>query len=86
MEINKKILNFNEKTDLNVILVHHYFIRAFIGMGIDCKEGTVRELEKEIGISVNKIRMAIDKLEEVGIIEVVKGGQRKSNTYKYIEF
>ena len=43
MEINKKILNFNEKTDLNVILVHHYFIRAVIGMGIDFKEVTVRE-------------------------------------------
>ena len=86
MEINKKILNFNEKVDLNVILVHHYFIRSFIGTGIDCKEVTVRELEKEIGISVNKIRLAIDRLEEAGIIEVIKGGQRKPSTYKYIEY
>ena len=55
-----------------------------LNKNIESIEITVRELEKEIGISVNKIREAIDKLEEAGIIEIVKGGHRKPNTYRYI--
>lgn len=79
MNINRKILDFNIKTDLNVILVHHYF--ATVGE----ETITVRQLEREIGISIQKIRTSIDKLEEAGIIEVVKGGHKIPNTYKYIE-
>ena len=71
MEINKKILNFDAKTELNVILVHHYFLREFKRIGVNSKSITFRELEKEIGISVQKIRTALDKLEEAGIIEVI---------------
>ena len=85
MDINKNILNFNTKTELNVILVHHYFIREFKRIGVNHKSITFRELEKEIGISVQKIRTAIDKLEEAGIIEVVKGAHKTPNTYRYIE-
>ncbi len=84
MDINNKILNFNGKTDANVVLVHHYFIREFKRIGADSKTITFRELEKEIGISVQKIRTAIDKLEKAGIIETLKGGARTSNTYRYI--
>ena len=86
MEINKKILNFNAKTELNVILVHHYFLREFKRIGVNSKTITFRELEKEIGISVQKIRTALDKLEEAGIIEVIKGVHKTPNTYKYIEY
>lgn len=88
MKINGKILDFDIKNDLNVVIVHHYFAREFKKLEYwenDKIEITVRELEKRIGLSVNKIRLALDKLEEAGIIEVVKGGQRKPNTYKYIE-
>ena len=85
MDINKKILNFNAKTELNVILVHHYFLREFKRIGVNSKSITFRELEKEIGISVQKIRTALDKLEEAGIIEVVKGTHKTPITYRYIE-
>lgn len=84
MDINNKILNFNGKSDANVVLVHHYFIREFNRIGGDSKSITFRELEKEIGISIQKIRTAIDKLEEAGIIETSKGGARTSNVYRYI--
>lgn len=84
MDINNKILSFNVKTDANVILVHHFFIKEFRRIGENSKSITFRELEKEIGISIQKIRTAIDKLEEAGIIETSKGGARTSNVYRYI--
>lgn len=84
MDINKNILKFNVKKEMNVVLVHHYIVKEILNKNIESIEITVRELEKEIGISVNKIREAIDKLEEAGIIEIVKGGHRKPNTYRYI--
>ena len=84
MDINKKILNFNTKLDANVILVHHYFVKELNRIGGDSKSITFRELEKEIGISIQKIRTSIDKLEEAGIIETLKGGARTSNVYRYI--
>ena len=67
MTINTKILDFNIKNDLNVILLHHYFATV--------REETItlRQLERKIGMSIQKIRTALDKLEEAGIIEVVKG-------------
>lgn len=87
MKINNKILDFNEKYDLNVVIVHHYFIREFARLkdwGFDEIEITLRELEKKIGLSIRQIRSAIDKLEEAKIIEVRKGGGKKPNIYKYI--
>ena len=84
MDINNKILDFNGKTDANVVLVHHYFIREFNRIGESSITISFRELEKEIGISIQKIRTSIDKLEEVGIIETLKGGARTSNVYRYI--
>ena len=79
MNINTKILDFNIKNDLNVILLHHYFATV--------REETItlRQLERKTGISIQKIRTALDKLEEVGIIEVVKGTHKTPNTYRYIE-
>ena len=69
-----------------MILVHHYFLREFKRIGVNSKTITFRELEKEIGISVQKIRTALDKLEEAGIIEVIKGVHKTPNTYRYIEY
>ena len=60
MDINKKILNFNAKTELNVILVHHYFLREFKRIGVNSKSITFRELEKEIGKLIKK-GQAMDK-------------------------
>lgn len=79
MTINTKILKFNIKNDLNVILLHHYFATV--------REETItlRQLERKLGMSIQKIRTALDKLEEVGIIEVVKGAHKTPNTYRYIE-
>lgn len=79
MTINTKILEFSIKNDLNVILLHHYFATV--------REETItlRQLERKTGISIQKIRTALDKLEEAGIIEVVKGTHKTPNTYRYIE-
>ena len=85
MEIKKRTLNFDAETEVDVILVHHYFLREFKRIGVNSKTITFRELEKEIGISVQKIRTALDKLEEAGIIEVIKGTHKTPNTYRYIE-
>lgn len=79
MNINRKILDFNIKNDLNVIIVHHYFAT------VREEAITLRQLERKLGISIQKIRTSIDKLVEAGIIEVVKGTHKTSNTYKYIE-
>lgn len=79
MTINTKILEFSIKNDLNVILLHHYFATV--------REETItlRQLERRTGISIQKIRTALDKLEEAGIIEIVKGEHKTPNNYKYIE-
>lgn len=79
MTINTKILEFNIKNDLNVILLHHYFATV--------REETItlRQLERKTGISIQKIRTALDKLEEAGIIEIIKGEHKTPNNYKYIE-
>lgn len=87
MKININVLEFDETKDLNVIIVHHYFIREFARLkdwGFDEIEITLRELEKKIGLSIRQIRSAIDKLEEAKIIEVRKGGGKKPSTYRYI--
>lgn len=79
MKINEKILDFNIKNDLNAIIVHHYFAT------VREEAITLRQLERKLGISIQKIRTAIDKLEKAGIIETVKGVHKISNVYKYIE-
>lgn len=79
MKINRKILDFNIKNDLNVIIVHHYFAT------VREEAITLKQLERKLGISIQKIRTATDKLVEAGIIEVVKGVHKISNYYRYIE-
>ena len=54
MDINNQILDFNGKTDANVVLVHHYFIREFNRIGESSKTITFRELEKEFSSSLKK--------------------------------
>ena len=86
MKINEKILDFDIKNGLSTVIVHHYFVREFKrieSFGLSEISITFKDLEKQIGISTRKIIKAIENLEETGIIEVVRGGQRKSNVYKY---
>lgn len=86
MKINEKILDFDIKNGLSTVIVHHYFAKEFKrikSFGLSEISITFKELEKETGLSSRKIIKAICDLEEAGIIEVIKGGKKKSNAYKY---
>ena len=76
-------LHYND--DLHVIIVHQYLIRKVY---FNCSyevEATLRELEAKTNVSFAKVRHAINKLEDMGIIKIVRGGGRTPNTFIYIQ-
>lgn len=83
-ELNRKVLNFNLRYDLNEIILHHYLISEMKRQYSIEIEMTLREIELRTGLTFHQVRTSVNKLEELGIIEVVKGGGRTPNIYKYI--
>lgn len=82
--LNKKVLDFNLRYDLNEIILHHYFISEMKRKYSLEIEATLREIELRTGLSFHQVRASINKLEKLGVFEVTKGGGRTPNIYKYI--
>ena len=83
-KINRKVLNFNVRENINEIIVHHYFISQMKRHYSLELEFTLREVELRTGLSFQKVRTAINKLEKLGILEIEKGWGRTPSIYKYI--
>lgn len=83
-KINKKVLNFDVRDDLNEIIVHHYFISQMRKNYSFEIEVTLREIELRTGLGFQQVRTSINKLEKLGILEIRKGGGRTPSIYKYI--
>ena len=85
LKVNKQVFTLSLRNNLNEILIHHYLVNE---MRFKCSyevQSTLKEISNNTNLGIQQVRTAIDKLEEAGIIEVVKGGSKKANTYKYIQ-
>ena len=83
-KINKKVLDFDVRDDLNEIIIHHYFISQMMESYSFEIEATLREIELRTGLGFQQVRTSINKLEKLGIFEIRKGGGRTPSIYKYI--
>lgn len=82
--VNKKILRLDMYNNRDEIIVHHYLIHEmYKNCSFDVMV-TLRDIEYRTKLELQKVRRAINKLEEKGIIEVEKGHGKKSNKYRYI--
>ena len=72
------------KNNLNEIIVHHYLVNQ---MRSNCSyeaKATLKEMEHKTNLGLQQVRTALNKLEELGVIEIIKGKGKKTNIYKYI--
>ena len=83
-KINKKVLDFDVKDDLNEIIVHHYFISRMKKNFSFEIEATLREIELRTGLGFQQVRTSINKLEKLLILEINRCGFRTPSIYKYI--
>lgn len=86
LKVNNKIFHMDIKSNLNEILVHHYLVSQ---MRLNCSyeaNATLKEISYKTNLGLQQVRTAINKLEELGVIEIIKGSGRTPSIYRYIDF
>jgi predicted transcriptional regulator len=88
MRVNHDIFNAKLSYEPNIVLVlvHHYLFNEMRRNHNNELSISVKELSLKLGISIQKVRTSLKRLEEMNIIKSISyDNKRNGKSYKYVE-
>lgn len=81
-EISINALKLDPYKDIDEVKVHHFIIRKMYLKGEAETKATLTEIAEGTNLTIKRVRRIVEKLEDIQILQVVKGVGKSPNSYR----